>query len=309
MDRRRFLEAGTASAASLLAASACAPALKLAVPRASTAPDDMDAYIARIDAGMDRLGRWSSADVAPLARRPDPATDALGQAALQSLFLTGMVGDLPLPAQLHPGIQERVERAMPLFDRASDSMTAFLRSRTPNDLAIVQAALRDYGAGARIVDRLDAEAAALGLSEARREQTRSIYAHAEWRLRNQPPALLIGEYVDKMERLASSDVRAEAAAQGIGAQAAEEAFWAARGTRERRITRGGRTMGWGVLIFAVGGGIVAAGAFPGVFVMTAGAVTFIVGIMILLVGLATPGEKTGADTTQTRADSATTQQR
>lgn len=288
MDRRRFLEAGTASAASLLAASACMPAMRLSERRASAAPDDMDAYLARIDEGMARIGRWSSADHAPLLVAGSAESDTLGRVALQSLYMTAMVGDLPVPAQMHAGIQERVERAMPVFDLASDSMAAFLRSREQDDLAIVQAALRDHGAGARIIDLLDAEAASLGVSEWRREQTRSIYANSEWRLRNQPPSLLVSEYLDKVDRLSAADLRTEAAAQSLGARVAEEAFWQAdRDPRSRRISRGARTMGYGLLTFAGGGAIVAAGAFPGVFVMTVGAIMMIVGLVILLVGLAT----------------------
>ena len=288
MDRRRFLEAGTASAASLLAASACAPAMKLAEQRPTEAPADMEAYLARIDAGMARLGRFSSANHPPFMTYHTPESDALAQATLQSLFLTGMVGDLPVPAQLHQGVQDRVERAMPTFDAATDGMMAFLRSRDAEELALVQSVLRDHAAGPRIIDALDEEAASLGLSSWRRDQTRTIYANAEWRLRNQPPSLLISEYVEKVERLTAADVEAEASAQVLAARAAEDAFWRASGDlRSRRIRRGAKALGYGLLIFAGGGAVVAAGAWPGVFVMTAGVVTMLIGLVILLVGVLT----------------------
>jgi hypothetical protein len=249
----------------------------------------MDAYLARIDEGMSRLGRWSSVDYVPLGIARASEDDALGRSALQALFLTGMVGDLPIQAQTHDGVQERVERAMPILDTATESMTEFLRSRGASDLAVVQTALRDHGAGARIIGQLDREAASLGLSEWRREQTRTIFANAEWRLRNQPPGLLVSEYVDKVDRIVAADVRGEAAAQELATRVAEEAFWRAdAGRRRRRINRGAKVMGFGVLAFAGGAAIVAGGAFPGVFVMTVGAIMVLVGLVILLVGLGTP---------------------
>ena len=293
MDRRNFVKSGATSAASLLAASAYAPALLLSHPRMVEAPPDMDAYLTRIDDGMARLGRWSSADY--LTVRPAASTlkeaDPLGSAALQSLYIAAMVGDLPIEAQKHPGIQARVLDAMPIMDRATTSMAEFLRSRQPSDLLVVQTGLRDYGAGPRIIAALDGGAQAIGVSDRRREHTRSIYANVEWRLRNQPPDLIVSEYLEKVDRLTEADVRRAATVQGLGAQLAEEAFWQAeRSTRDRRISRGGKTMGFGLLVFAVGGAIVAGGSFAGAFVMTAGAVMMLVGLVMLLVGLGTKEE-------------------
>jgi hypothetical protein len=290
MDRRGFLKAGATSAASLLAASAAMPAMHLSHPRMEESPADIDAYLGRIDAGMARIGRWSSTNF--LDARPSTPYleryDALGRVAFQSLYITGMVGDLPIEAQKLPAVQDHVDRAMPIMDEATESMYGFLRSRRQSDLALVQQALRDHGAGLRIIEALDAEAQAVGLSERRREQTRSIFANAEWRLRNQPPELIVSEYLDKVERLTEADVRQEAAGQDLAARLADAAFWRdERDLRSKRLRRGGKLMGFGVVAFAGGAGIVAGGAFAGVFVMTAGAVLILLGLVVLLVGLAT----------------------
>lgn len=293
MDRRRFLGVNAASAASLLAASAAAPTMRLTERRPDEMPADMDEYLARIDAGMTRLAGWSSAEQFPEWRGDRAHVDALGRAALQSIFLTGMVGDLPTDGQVHPGVQRRLEAAMPVMDEAVDSMTAYLRTRPASELAIVQAALRDHGAGPRIIGMMDEEAESLGLSEWRRAQTRTLLASAEWRLRNLAPELVVSEYVGKVERMVAADVREEAATQELAARAAEAAFWAAeKSKRDRRISRGARTMGYGVLVFAGGAAIAAAGAVPGLFVGTVGVIMILVGLIILLVGLATPQDPT-----------------
>lgn len=253
-------------------------------------PADMDEYLARLDAGTARIGRWSTADVVPEWTGDREEADAIARTALQSLFITGMIADLPVEAQMRPEVQRRIHAAVPLMDEAIERTTAFLASRTPADLAYVQLGLRDYGAGATIFTAIDREAAASGLSAWRRAQTREIFAQSEWRLRKQPPALIIGEYVDKVEKLAAADIAGESQLRTLAAQVGEEAFWQSsdKTLRQARISRGLKAMGYGLLIFAGGGLIVAAGAFPGVFVMTAGAVTMIVGLIILLVGAATP---------------------
>lgn len=301
MDRRRFLGVNAASAASILAGSASASALRLPERRPDEMPADMDAYLARIDAGMARLGEWSSAEQFPNWSGDRAAVDAMGRAALQAMYFTGMVGDLPTDGQLHPGIQQRIESTMPVMDAAVDRMTAFLRERPASDLAVVQAALRDHDAGARIISLIDDGAASLGLSEWRRAQTRTLFANIEWRLRNQPPELMVSEYVGKIERMVAADAREEAATQELAARAAEAAFWQvqAKSKRDKRISRGTRTMGFGILVFAGGAAIVAAGGVVGLFIGTVGVIMVLVGLIILLVGLATSEPKLApADSTR-----------
>ncbi|MEO7367005.1 MAG: hypothetical protein ABIZ36_03550 [Gemmatimonadaceae bacterium] len=291
MDRRRFIGTGAASAASVLAGSACVPLARLSDPRPRAVPGDMNAYLARIDASMERMGRWSSATWAPEFKGNRQAADAIGRSAFQAMYLTGMASDLPLEGQLHPGMQERIEANMPLMDEATDRMSDFLRAQTPADLATVQLALREHSAGARIFTALDDEAGVLGVSDWRRDQTRTIYSNAEWRLRNQPPSLLLTEYIEKVERLGASEVSNETRTQALTARLAEEAFWASEAPpnkRHARINRGGKVMGYGVLTFAAGAGIVAAGSVAGLFVATVGVVMLLVGLVILLVGLSTP---------------------
>jgi len=316
MDRRAFLDAGAMSG------------LLLATPRRSADPahapplprpgpvDDMEAYLQRIDAGMERIGAWSVTSAYPHFTGDREATDALARSALQTLFLTGMLGDLPLEQQVHPGMQERMWAALPLMDDAFDRMHDYLDSRTPADLERVQAALRGSDDVAeRVADALDAEAERTGVSAWRRQQVRATLALAAWRMTTQPPALIIDEYQDKIDRVDGSDIAAEARRRWLTARVSEQLFWArvdaapggptaramltdrAQSQRERRIAKGARGMGIGLLIFAGGAALTAAGAGNnegvtafGLITATVGSIWFLIGFINLLIGLGTPDD-------------------
>ena len=293
MERRDFLAAMAAAATAASRDPLGAAGLPPVPNEDSGAGDEMTRYVRRVDAGMQRIAEWSATKSAPDFSGDRAATDALARNAFQSMFLVGMFGDLPLEKQLHEGMQQRMEDAMPMFDDAVDGMQAFVASRTEDDLARVHAALRADGVQKKLVDAIVTEAERTGVSDKRSKQLRKMLDHVAWRLANQPPQLVITEYAEKMKRVAEADIAIEARQRRLAAQLAEDAFWAAdQSVRQRRINKGAKTMGVGLLITGVGGAIVAAGAFPGVFIMTAGVVTMIVGLFILIVGLATSDTKT-----------------
>jgi len=289
VNRREFMNVAALSAVTT-AGTACAPGLLGA--KGGAAMPDMDAYLARVDAGMAHIGRTSITAQYPNWRGDRDSADALFRTSMQSLYLTGMFGDLPAKGQAHPGMQDRMWAAMPIMDEAADRTTAFLSSRTAQDLAAVQSALRNQSVGRTLITSIDAHAASIGLSAQRRAQTQVMMGQAEWRLRSQPPALIVREYLDKVEKLSATDVAAEARQRLLIAQVGDEVFWqgAVRSKRDERIRRGGRMMGLGVLVFAGSAALTAAGAFPFVFVATAGVVVFIIGFFMLLVGLSTADE-------------------
>jgi len=299
MQRRNFLAAVATTTAGLAAAPLGAVPPVPAEPGPLPPPPDMEEYLTRVDRGLERIGSWSPTAGAAKFDGDRAATDALARSSLQAVFLTGMLGDLPIPSQLDPGMQDRVWRAMPLFDEATDGMTAFLESRTSEDLARVQSALRAPGTTERVIESLDAEAGRTGVSASRRAQLREMLQHVTWRLAHQPPSLLVSEYLDKVERVADTDVDAEARQRQLAARVGEEVFWKAeeRTKRQRRISRGAKTVGIGFLVTAAGGAVLAAGAFPGVFVMTVGVIMMLVGLIILLVGVLTRDPKSEPTTT------------
>ena len=293
MKRRNFVAAFATTAAGLAAKPlGAAPPMPAEVPPLLP-PPDMEEYLTRVDQGLARIGGWSPTAGVTSFHGDRAATDALARTSLQAVFLTGMLGDLPIPSQLHPGIQDRMWNAMPLFDEAADGMTAFIESRTEEDLGRVQSALRAPGTIQRVIDSLDAEAGRTGVSAPRRAQLREMLQHVTWRLAHQPPSLLVSEYMDKIEKVADTDVETEARQRHLAARIGEEVFWKGdeRSLRQKRISRGMKTMGIGLLTTAVGGGVVAAGAMPGVFVMTVGVIMVLVGLIILLVGSMTSEPK------------------
>ncbi len=317
MDRRAFLGVAAASSVPLPAVPKRGPGRPLPPPPlARPGPvDDMDAYLTTVDEGMRRIAAWSITADHPDFAGDREATDALARSAMQTLYLTGMFGDLPREQQLHPGMQERMWAALPLMDDALDRMNVFLDDRTDDELARVHRALSGAtGVSERIGERLAAEAARCGTSPWRCQQLRAIVSQAGWRLANQPPELLIGEYRSKIERVDGSDIAAAARERWLAGKVGEGVFWAraaleptgrlgldavadtATSTRDKRIARGVKAMGIGVLIFGVGALIAASsgnaleGAGPaGLVIGTVGAIWFLVGLVILLGGLSTPG--------------------
>ena len=299
MERRKFVAAFATTAAGLAANPlGAAPPMPAEVPMLPP-PPDMEEYLTRVDQGLARIGGWSPTAGVTSFHGDRAATDALARKSLQAVFLTGMLGDLPIPSQLHPGMQDRMWDATPLFDEAADGMTAYIGSRTQEDLARVQSALRTPGTAQRVIDSLAAEADRTGVSAPRRAQLREMLQHVTWRLAHQPPSLLVGEYLEKVEKVADTDVEAEARQRQLAAQVGEEVFWKGdeRTKRQRRISRGMKTMGIGLLVTAAGTGVAAAGAMPGVFVMTVGVVMMLVGLVILLMGAMTSDPKPEPTTT------------
>jgi hypothetical protein len=299
VDRRSFLGTGAASlvaaatptGAAAAAAAASTPGDVLVVP---DSPAGLDEYLAGVDTRMSALESWSLTEqfgVAP----PDAAqVDALGRGILRSMYFTGMIGDLPTDLQVQPQVQRRIEAIAPVMDDAIEGTLEYLRSRGPAELERVQHVLRTTDAGSRIIEGFDRVAGRNAVSERRRRHTRLLLRDVEWRLRLQPPATVVGEYVDKVERLTATDIAAEARLQDLAALVGAEVVRqrSEPSKRERRIRRGLKVMGFGVATFVVGALIVQSSSdsteSPGLFVGTVGAVTFIVGLLILLVGALTP---------------------
>ena len=305
MDRRNFLKRGTLGVSGAVAASGIPEPTKAAEKKPVVPPpSDMDEYVRRVDAGIARLAELPIADNFPEFQGDPELLNDLGRKAMHALYVTGMFGDLPVENQLYPAIQDRLWASQETMDEALQDMTAFLRTRTPAELAAVRATLRDRPEVLhRIIRTVDDESVLSELSEPRRTQLRTMLTEAAWRLEAQPPRLIIDEYVSKVERFTASDIESEARQRWLAARVGEEVFWQAQDSlRQRRISRGLRAMGIGALLFAAGvvlvsignsdsgsdnDALIALGLVPGI---TVGSIFFVVGFIILLVGAATPAE-------------------
>jgi len=302
MERREFVVAAGASGLAALTSKSRAAAAQPSPLRPPVVIPDMDTYLSRMDAGMERIGRWSPSSEFPAFNGDRAAADSLARKSLRTLYATAMFADLPRDKQADPRMQERMWAALPEMDEAMDEMEAFLRTRSHEEWEMLQAVLqRPEEVGARIAQALDHEAEISGVSEARRAQTRELMEYTVWRLRNQPPELLVNEYLEKVEKVGATDIASAGRQQWLASRVGEEVFWqqAQRPTspRERTLKRGAKAMGIGLLIDVVGGLLIAAGgtsqfgvvAGVGVFGLTVGTIWFLVGLITVLVGLALSG--------------------
>jgi hypothetical protein len=306
LHRRDFIRAGTlgATGASLTSEPASTGATE------PLPVSDMDEYLSRIDAGMERIAQWSPSSEFPGHGGDSAAIDSLARKSLRTLFMTGMFADLPVEGQVHPGAQDRIWAAMPEMDEASEEMTAFLRAQRPEDLQRVQETLRSQPElRQRIGETLDREAERCGVSEWRRRQMQVILGQEGWRLEHQPPALVVDEYLTKIEKVSATDVTSQARQTWLSAKVSERVFWEdlagdgpapppqARSLRSQRIRRGAKLMGIAILIGGAGGIAVAIGSdaavAAGAVLLTVGAIVFLVALIILLVGLATSSTAVG----------------
>ncbi|MGH9662710.1 MAG: hypothetical protein ACRD96_29435 [Bryobacteraceae bacterium] len=259
----------------------------------------MTAYLDRFDLGVGRIEDWSISSSFPDFQGDASLLDSLGRKSMKTLYATGMFCDLPIECQVHPGMQDRMWAIQPTMDESIAGITNLLGRQAPRDLARVQSALRERPVFlSQVTESLDAEAARSGLSDARRHQFRTQMMQVGWRLQHQPPSLLVNEYLVKVEKVSASDIQAEARQRWLAAKVGERAFWQVeQSKRHRRINKGLRTMGIGVLIFGASALLIAAtangggvGVGIGLVGATVGSIFILVGLIMLLVGAATPGD-------------------
>lgn len=309
VDRRHFLSRGAVGVSGILAAREASGE----VPRDETLPDadrpalppdEMDAYLATMDAGAARLAAWPLHESFPGLPADRPELAAVGRAAMHSLYMAGMFGDLPLENQVDRRVQDRLWASQPVMDEALSGIEDYLARRTATDLAGVRETLRSRPEVLHaIIGTVDEEAGRSGVSDARRAQLRTLFTEVGWRLTNQPPELIVREYADKVERVTASDVQSEARRRWLASRVGEAAFWQAQESlRKRRISRGLRAMGIGVVLLAGGALLISLGSrgggneallwiglIPGI---TGGSIFLVIGLITLLAGALTARDAT-----------------
>jgi hypothetical protein len=204
-------------------------------------------------------------------------------------------------------------RLLPEIDEVMEAHQRMLAGLRPGDHARLQAHLRaDPGLPIRMAEVLDDAAMAEGLGPSRRGRLRLAATEAGTRLRTQPPALLVGEYLDKARRIQERDGGMGATQRALAARMGEAAFWDGQAWAEREALawrerlagsgggepgsagerasarfarRGAKLLGWGVLVGGASALIVSAGAFEGVFGITVGVILLLVGLLTLIVSV------------------------
>jgi hypothetical protein len=323
MDRRDLLRAGALSSASAatLATGGCAPpATGAQTGGLPFSGGDLDAFLGRFDRGLADIqtsrfvaGFTESLGGAPI---PEARREQVEQRehdfreALSSLYLTQTFRDLPPEQQFHPEVQRRMLDNIHAIDASVFRTTDRLERLGPRERETIRTTLKRHpDLSMRLAEVVDGQAAAAGITPDRRRDFRAMMTQAAFRLKNQPPGVLIDEYVKKVRRATAPDAPEFKRSLELAAAASERYFWdhgieltaahtLAQGAKkaprppiaassepgQQQITSGAILLGVGVVIFGVSAAVVSAGWFPGVFGMTIGAVTFAVGLIVLIVG-------------------------
>jgi hypothetical protein len=322
MDRRDLLRAGALSSASAatLATGGCAPpATGAATGGLPFAGGDLDAFLGRFDRGLADIqtSRFVAGFTESLGGAPIPEAKRAHveererdfREALSSLYLTQTFRDLPPEKQFHPEVQRRMLDNIHAIDASVFRTTDRLEQLGPREREAIRTTLKRHpDLSMRIAEVVDVQAAAAGITPDRRRDFRAMMTQAAFRLKNQPPGVLIDEYVKKVRRATAPDAPEFKRSLELAAAASERYFWdhgialtsaataprtntraprpvaAAPEPGKQQIVSGAILLGVGVVIFGVSAAVVSAGWFPGVFGMTIGAVTFAVGLIVLIVG-------------------------
>jgi hypothetical protein len=232
--RREFIKAGAAAATVAGAAgtggvvgSACGGLFDESLFEDAKLPlPDMSEYLRTVDDGMKRIAEWDRRDDIPETALDHALENDLGKKALRALYMSGMFGDLPDAGQVHPGMQARVERALPEMDEAVSEMAEYLASLSDEQLEHAQQYLKGKDNPAmEIAQWFDEVETALGVSHRRRLQTRAFVTQIVSRLKNQPPRSVFDDYIGKVEKMvARSGSPAEIERQMI-ARMGKDAFF------------------------------------------------------------------------------------
>jgi hypothetical protein len=240
VDRRGFLRlSATLAALSATGGTALAAARRGGEPDAPSflpplTDAELTAHLARLDDGLAQIaaspifgGIVPPAQAArPEVRRVVDNTDRLARRLVSSLYFVGMYNDLSPADRERPAVRQRVEREGPALDAAVFDGAAKLASLSDRELADLQRVLRETpDLDQAFADDLTSSAKELGVPFSQRLKTRKILRNLGERLRTQPPELLVGEYVDKVTKVAVRCGQESELERRFAAVAAADATW------------------------------------------------------------------------------------
>jgi hypothetical protein len=226
--------------------------------------------------------------------------------SIRTMYMTGMFGDLPEEAQLHPGMQERVWASLPEMDESTMGMMSYIDSLTKAQKKDLHARLKHRSNPVmRIAQECDIHAKAFGVSKVRRARTRMMFSHVATRMAHQSPDLVIEEVLSKSRKLLARAGSAEDVENMLAARFGEAAFserkkrydeimsiWEQRcgntsysNPGEGLLVAGGVLMGF-TIVFVILGAVLLAGlgSISGAVMLTIGGILLIIGIVLLAVG-------------------------
>jgi hypothetical protein len=336
MQRRDVLKGGALLGAGAIGTSAagCATSGFGAGADVRVPPPDMAEFLAHLDERMQAIDRADFVREFTQQAHGKVLTDAQRAALeprevafrkmLRSLYLTQTFRDLPEESQLHPQVQAHMQSHIGEVNETVFGVTEMLEKLSDDERNAARDLLkRAPELGMKISEVVDEQAALARVSAKRRVQLRSMMTQTSFRLRHQPPAQLIDEYVHKAHKAMEQGGARTEALMRLTANASSSAFWAqqaqlSRGTAPAgsasgsasepasasptsvnepptapataphagsgTIKTGAILLGIGVITFLGSTALVALGAVPFVVGMTVGAVLFAIGLVMIIVG-------------------------
>jgi hypothetical protein len=171
-------------------------------------PDDVALWMRRLERSAEAIDQSPVlVELSPPPRNGQAlaeweAADRQIRGYLRSLYVSGAYLDLPEEGRRHPEIQEWMRGELPAIEARGELLLERLERSTAEERRAVREELRrDPELMSRFATVVDERARIGGLRPERRRQTREIFRMADWRLRAQPPSLIIDEYTAKARRV------------------------------------------------------------------------------------------------------------
>ncbi|MBE0676135.1 MAG: hypothetical protein IH591_15875 [Bacteroidales bacterium] len=183
---------------------------------------EMEDFISKMDLCMDRISFSGGNYLKKLfPQSPSETEQDFLKSSLRTLLLIGNFGDLPIKGQAHPWMQERLLYSAHEINYSVTGSIDILKNMSDESLEDIRTALTDDpDLGDRIMEALDLDAQAIGVSAARRRQMRLMGKRINARLKHSPD-MLISEYVKKADKLILACNSNEALEQLLRAQVGE----------------------------------------------------------------------------------------
>lgn len=194
IDRRGFLGAGVGSVV-----AGCAAGVR--PPKSVEISQAAEDVLARLDRAL-LVGEAKKHPLAPFDKGSNALEDERYlRAVMRSLTIVGVLQEVPVEVQTHPAIQRRLWDSMADMDFAVGESRRRLAALTPADHRKIRELLSKPGVevGDEIFASLDRDAAAAGMSTARRLHLRSLGREVTGRLR-QSPQMFADEVLTKLDR-------------------------------------------------------------------------------------------------------------
>jgi hypothetical protein len=226
MKRRDFLIGGMGALAA--GVTGCASINPVIAPNwPNITPLQMNRFLTDLDGSMNHIVENPEGGqfISQLRQREPSEKDAqFFRQGMRSLLLVGNFGDLSVAGQVHPGVQKRLHYSVPEMDAAVQGTVNQMKSLSPTARADIQFALReDPTLGARVLEAIDLETAAVGASNRRRMQLHVMGKHIVERLKHSSD-MFINEYVTKCEKLTAVSGSAAETQRFMAARIGQAAF-------------------------------------------------------------------------------------